>query len=164
MTLGLLFKLFHVLAAIWFVGGVLGRNLVLAQARKTKDVNILEPLSRLAGLFDNLMVVRGAQAVLILGLLTAWAEGYPLFGFLQGARSNWVLVALLLFLSTLPLVFFVFLPRGKVFDRALQDALARGAFTTQLDSALTDHWVSAAHTYELAVVAVILILMVLKPF
>ncbi len=164
MSLGVVLKPLHVAAAIWFISGLLGRNIVLAQARKTKDIHILEPLIQLAGVFDNLMVVRGAEVVLVLGLITAWAEGYPVLGFVQGAQSNWVLVSLLLFLSTIPLVVFIFLPRGKVFDRAFKTAAASNQFTPELETALDDPWVSAAHTYELVIIAVVLILMVVKPF
>jgi hypothetical protein len=58
----------------------------------------------------------------------------------------------------------VFLPRGRVFDRALADARERGAVTPALTSALRDPVVAAARTLELVVVAVILALMVVKPF
>ncbi len=164
MNIGIVMKLFHVMAAIWFISGLLGRNIVLAQARRTNDVHVLKPLMQLASLFDNLMVIRGSQVVLVLGLITAWLEGYPLLGFVQGAGSNWVLVSLLLFLSTIPLIILVFIPRGKVFERALKAALSQGVITSDLTLALSDKAVSAAHTYELVVVDLILILMVLKPF
>ncbi len=58
----------------------------------------------------------------------------------------------------------VFLPRGKVFRSALDDALAQNRISAQLDMALDDRAVAAAHTYELAVVAIIAILMATKPF
>ncbi len=164
MNLGVVLKLLHVLAAIWFISGLIGRTIVLARAQKTRDVHLLKPLLDLAGVFDNLMVVRGSEVVLVLGLATAWGEGYPILGFIQGARSNWVLVSLVLFLTTIPLVFFIFIPRGKVFDRALNIALERGEFTAELEGAFADPWVSAAHRYELAIILIILILMVLKPF
>ncbi len=162
--MGILFKLLHVLAAIWFIAGILGRNLVLAQARKTSEVHVVEPLMQLVGRFDNLVVIPGSAGVLVLGLLTAWGEGYPIFGVLQGAQSNWVLASLLLFLSTVPLVPLVFIPRGKVFENALNGAIEEKRITTQLGMTLTDGVVAAAHSYELLVIAIVVILMVTKPF
>jgi hypothetical protein len=58
----------------------------------------------------------------------------------------------------------VFVPRGRVFDRALADARQRGAVTLELTAAFRDLVVRAARTLELVVVAVILVLMVVKPF
>ena len=60
---------------------------------------------------------------------TAWAEGLPLLGPFVGAGANWLFVSLLLFLSVLPLVPLVFLPRGRVFEAALEEAEAAGVVT-----------------------------------
>jgi hypothetical protein len=58
----------------------------------------------------------------------------------------------------------VFLPRGKVFEAALQDAVAHGQVTSRLTAAFNDRVVAAGHIYELVGVAVIVYLMVAKPF
>ncbi len=157
-------KLLHVLVAIWLITGLVGRNLALAEAKKADDIRAVKSLMQLVGRFDNLMVIPGSMAVLVAGLLTAWAEGYPILGALQGAQSNWVLVSLILFLTIVPLVNLVFIPRGKVFESALQDAVDQNRITSQLTIAFADPVVSAARVYELAVVTVIVILMVTKPF
>ncbi len=164
MSIGLILKLLHVLSAIWFIGGLLGRNLVLGQARRASDVRIVETLIQVAGRFDNLMVIPGSEIVLVLGLLTAWVEGFPILGFLQGAQSNWVLVSLVLYLTTIPLVIWIFVPRGKIFDGALKAALVQGRITPELEMAFSDRAVSAAHAYELVIIAIVVILMVTKPF
>jgi hypothetical protein len=67
-------------------------------------------------------------------------------------------------LTIIPVIRFVFLPRGRVFEAALKDAVARGQVTPELISAFRDPLVRAGHVYELAVIAVIYALMVLKPF
>ena len=79
-------------------------------------------------------------------------------------RVWWLPVALLLFLSILPLVPLVFLPRGTVFEAALEDARERGEVTPELRTAFRDPAVAFARRYEVVVVAVVLALMVLKPF
>jgi len=53
-------------------------------------------------------------------------QGWPILGFLQGGAVNWVLVSILIYLSTMVFVVRVFLPRGKLFEAALQEAVARG--------------------------------------
>jgi hypothetical protein len=58
----------------------------------------------------------------------------------------------------------VFLPRGRVFDAALEDATAQGAVTDRLRAAFRDPVVFAAHVYELAAMVVVLALMIAKPF
>jgi uncharacterized membrane protein len=152
--------LLHVAIAFWFVAGLIGRNLTLVRARSSQQVGLVEELVELAGRFERLMVIPGSFAVLLLGLLAAWAEDLPL----AGSGNGWLLVSLLLFVPLFAMVPLVFLPRGRVFDRALADASRRGAVTPALTSALRDPVVAAARAFELVVVAVILALMVVKPF
>jgi len=102
--------------------------------------------------------------VFLLGLITALIEHRPLLGPLQGGPVDWLFVALLLYLSILPLVPLVFLPRGRIFEIALRDAEVRGEVTRALRRAFRDPVVRAAHVYELGAVTVILGLMFAKPF
>jgi hypothetical protein len=102
--------------------------------------------------------------VLILGIATAVAQGRPFLGPLQGAPVDWLFASLIVFLSPLPLIPLVFLPRGKAFEAALLDAEAQGAVTDRLRSAFRDPVVFAAHVYELGATVVVLILMIAKPF
>jgi hypothetical protein len=69
-----------------------------------------------------------------------------------------------LYLSTIPLILWVFLPRGRCFVQALDQASTREEVTAKLQAAFADRAVAAAHVYELLNVCVILILMVTKPF
>ena len=82
------------------------------------------------------------MAVLVLGLLAMWAGDVPLTG-----DGWWLLVALLLFLSMIPLVPLVFLPRGRVFEAALEDARERGEVTPELRTAFRDPAVAFARRY-----------------
>lgn len=150
----------HVAIAFWFVAGLIGRGLTLARARSSADIDAVYLLTELAGRFENLMVIPGSIAVFVAGLLAAWAEGIPLWG----PGSGWLLVALIPFLSTLPLVPLIFLPRGKVFGAALADARAQGEVTPALTEAFHDPAVAFARNYEMVVIAVIVALMVVKPF
>lgn len=159
-----LFKLLHVAVAFWFIAGGLGRQLALTQAARTTDVNVFGGLADLAGKFDRLMVIPGSQVVLLLGLMTAWAGGWPVLGFLEGGKANWVLASIVLFLSVLPCIPLIFLPSGRRFDEALKAARAKGEVTVALRAALTDRTVAIAHAYEVVVFALVLALMVLKPF
>jgi len=164
MSLDSIWKLLHILTAFWFVGGLLGRAFALSAARRAAQVPTVAALVQLAGRFENLMVRPGSLLILAVGLLAAWAGGWPVLGFLQGGTSNWVLVSLVLYLTSIPLVIAVFLPRGRVFEAALQEALAQGSVTPRLTAAFDDRAVAAGHVYEWVLVAVIIGLMVLKPF
>jgi hypothetical protein len=64
----------------------------------------------------------------------------------------------------IPVIALIFLPRGKVFDQALEQAIAAGTVTEKLSAAFRDRVVTVAHTYELVITVVIILLMVLKPF
>jgi hypothetical protein len=152
--------LLHVAVAFWFVAGLLGRNVTMARARSTDDLSTLEELVDLSGRFERLMVIPGSFGVLVLGLLAAWAEGQPL----AGSDDWWLLTSLILFVGLGVLVPTVFLPRGKVFEGALADARQRGEVTPELRAAIRDPAVRNARAAELVVVAIILALMVTKPF
>lgn len=152
--------LLHVAVAFWFVAGLLGRNVTMAKARSANDLSTLVELVDLSGRFERLMVIPGSFGVVVLGLLAAWAEGQPL----AGTDDWWLLTSLILFVGLGVLVPTVFLPRGKVFESALEQARQRGEVTPELRNALRDPAVRNARAAEIVVVAVIVALMVTKPF
>lgn len=152
--------LLHVLTAFWFVAGLVGRDITLEKARKTKNIGIVAELAELAGRFDRLMVVPGSIAVFVLGLLTVWAQGRPL----TGSGHWWLLISLLLYLSLMPLIPLVFIPRGRIFEDALTEAVGRGEVTSALTTAFEDKAVRATRLYERFMVAAVIVLMVTKPF
>ena len=163
MNVYLFLKLMHVLAAFWFIAGILGRQLVRTLVRSRDDVNEFADLSGVAGKFESLMVIPGNLIVIVLGVLVAWLGGWPIFGFLQGADANWLLLSNLILLGGIVIVPLVYLPRGKVFDRALQDALAAGEMTPELRALLDDPLIKWAHRGEYIGMLAIIVLMVLKP-
>lgn len=152
--------LLHVGVAFWLVAGLIGRNLTLGRARSTEDVRVMGELLDVAGRFDRLMVIPGSAAVLPLGLLAAWAQGRPL----AGPGNWWLLLSLILYLSLIPPIPLVFLPRGRVFERAFAEAKERGEVTRALRAAFRDSAVAAARVWEIIAIAAIVSLMVVKPF
>jgi hypothetical protein len=157
-------RFLHIASAIVFVGGLFGRQIVRAVANKSDDVRDFAALSRGASRIEMLMVRPGSLAVILFGIIVAIVRGTPIFGFLQGASENWLLVANLLLLGGILAVPLVFLPRGKQFDRYLVDALAGGQMTPELRAALEDPVVRLAHLYELVSAAIVVLLMALRPF
>jgi hypothetical protein len=155
-----LWVLLHVATAFWFVAGLVGRDLTLARARASREIAIVRSLADLAVVFDRYLVIPGSMAVLALGLATAISQGRSF----TGVDAGWMLAALVLFLSLLPLVPLVFIPKGKVFDAALEEAETERSVTPALRDAFSDRAVGAARMYERIVVAVIIVLMVTKPF
>jgi hypothetical protein len=163
MTLIVVLNVLHVLTAFVLVTGILGRGLTLREAARASNVHVVEALVGLAGRFET-MVRAPFIAVLVLGLLAAWRTGWPILGALQGGGANWILIALILYASVIPLIVWVFLPRGRIFEAALRDAVAQGRVTPALRRAFGDPLVAAAHAWELIVLGGIIVLMVAKPF
>jgi hypothetical protein len=91
-------------------------------------------------------------------------QGRSVLGPLVGGGVDWLFVSLLLYLSVLPLIPLVFIPRGKVFEAALAAATVEGRVTPALQAAWRDPATRAAHLYELGSVTIVLILMLTKPF
>ena len=164
MSLVGLLKLLHIGAAFWLIAGILGRYVVLSKAEHSPDIQAVQALVSAANIFEQMMVRPGTYAVFLAGLITAWLQGWSILGFLQGGKSNWVLVSLLLMLSFIPVIAFVFVPRGKVFGKAFEESIAQDRITPQLTAAFRDPLFRAAHIYEFLILGVIVILMVLKPF
>ena len=163
MTGTMILNLLHVLSGFVFVSGLVGRGLALRDAARADEIHAVAALVRLAGRFEAL--VRAPSIVVLgLGLLAAWRGGWPILGFLQGGSVNWVLVSLVLYLSLVPLIVWVFLPRGRVFELALQEAVAAGRVTPALREAFADPVVAAAHAWELVAITLVIALMVTKPF
>ncbi len=161
MSWYLLLKLAHVLCAIAFVSGLLGRTLVRLRIPGITSIEILQESMALVGRFDEALVIRGSQLTLASGLLLGWAGRWP---YIVAGHPTWIFVSLLLFLSLLPLVFLVFLPRGKAFGKVFQIALAEQRITPELRAALSDPSVRAATVYEFIMAGVVIYLMVVKPF
>lgn len=164
MSLGLIMKLLHVLTAMWFISGIVGRGVTFWQATKTTHVHTAVTLVKLSDFFEQRMVIPGSSAVLLFGVLTAWLQGWPLFGFLQGATANWLLVSLVLYLGPTPAIPLYLIPRRQQRAKAAEAALAQGKITPEFTAALNDKGVSLYRTLELIIVAIVTLLMVTKPF
>lgn len=161
MSWYLILKLVHVLCVIAFLAGLIGRGTVRLRIPHITSIEALREIMVLVARFDDLLVIRGSQLTLVSGLLLWWAGGWPVFA---GGHPTWVLVSTALFVSQIPLAFLVFIPRGKAFAKVFADALTHQRITSELRAALADRAVFYATVYETVTVAIILPLMVLKPF
>jgi hypothetical protein len=148
----------HVAVAFAFVAGLIGRWIVLTRAARADEVETAYVLSQAASPFER-MVILFSQLILPTGLLAAWVRGYPWAGF----GTPWIVVAIVLTLSVLPLVYFVLIPRGKTFEAAMAAARQQGSWTRELRAAFADPGVALARRWELVSVGSVLTLMVLKP-
>jgi uncharacterized membrane protein len=165
MNLFIFMKLLHVLAAFWMVSGVVGRDLAFWWAGKATDVQAVHALLRISEFFERYAVIPVSMAVLLFGLIVTWMQKWPLFGFLQGSPTNWLLVSVILvvggmvFIAPLGLV-----ARRKERTRAVEEALAQGTITPALTATLNDRVVNQFRAVELIMMVIIIILMVTKPF
>ena len=158
-----LLKVTHAVVGIWIIGALIGRWVTLGQAGRTSDIAAVHTLLALSDRFEW-MVIRLPAVVLILGIGTAIAQGRPFLGPIQGEAVDWLFVSIVLYLSILPIVPLVFLPRGRVFAAALAEATAEGRVTERLTAGFHDRVVFAAHVYEVAAMVGVFILMITKPF
>jgi hypothetical protein len=163
MTLATAAVVLHALSAIAFIAGLIGRWITLGAAARTSDLAAIRTLTAVSAPFER-MVTIGSLLVLALGIAAAIAQGRPFLGPLQGGTVDWLFVSVVLYLTLVPLVPLVFLPRGRVFEAALGEATARGETTPSLRAAFHDPATRAARLYEAAAVTVILVLMLAKPF
>ena len=163
MTVPGLLVLVHALVAIVFVAGLVGRWVTLRAASRATELASIRTLTAVSAPFER-MVTIGSVLVLAFGIAAAIGQGRPFLGPIQGAPVDWLFVSLVLYLSIVPLVPFVFIPKGKVFDAALEEATARGTTTPELTAALADPAARFARIYEAVAVTIVLVLMLTKPF
>lgn len=157
--LALLLKLGHVLLAFAMIAGLIGRWILLNRGARTEEVERAYLLSEAAAPFERIVQVV-SPIVVVFGLFTAWAQDYPWLGLTTG----WMLLTVLLIIPILVAIPTIFLPRGKVFEAEMTAARAAGEVTPGLRAAWADPAVAIARRYELGAMAVIVALMVLKPF
>ena len=161
--IGLVAVVLHVLSVFWLVAGIVGRDACWWHAARAADLPALRTIAALARAFDR--TVRPATfVVLITGLTATGLRGHSLFGFLRGEGPVWPFAALLIYLSIIPVIVLVFLPKGRVYRVALVEAESRGEVTSALRAAIADPTVVAARGYEFAMIAVLAFLMIVKPF
>lgn len=151
-------KLLHVGVGFAMVTGLLGRWILLTRAADSSDVEEAHLLSTAASPFER-MVQAISPLVIVLGMLTAWAQGYPWLGLTTG----WMLLTVILIVPILVMIPAIFIPRGRAFEAAMADARAKGIVTPALRAAWSDPAVRFARRYELVTIAIIVALMVLKP-
>jgi uncharacterized membrane protein len=144
----------------WVVLLHVGRDVTLSRARASPDITLVRELVTNAATFERYAVIPGSFAVLVAGLLAMWAKDIPL----TGDGSAWLLASLILYATSIPLIPLVFVPRGRVFEAALDTAAERGEVTPELTAAFNDGAVRAARIFEVVVVGAIVVLMVTKPF
>ncbi len=97
-------RFLHVASAIVLVGGVIARQLTRSLAERSEDPKAIALIFRAADPIERYMVIPGSILVIVFGVFLALVVGAPIFGFLQGASRNWLLVANLVIISFLILV------------------------------------------------------------
>ena len=160
----LIVKYLHILAVTITVGGMFARQLVRTQARKLDDLGAIASLTRVAVRMDRVLVVPWSNIMIVMGIILAVMQKWPIFGFLQGSSQNWLLVSNLLLLIMIILIPSVFIPHNKNVEAILQFALTERRVTQELTAALDDQKNKLAHLAEEVIVLVVAALMVLKPF
>lgn len=156
-------KLVHALVGVLFMAGLIGRWITLGYAARITELGSFRLVLALSARFERI-VIGTSLFVLMLGLLTAVAQGRPFLGPIQGAAADWLFVSLLIYLSVSFLVPMVFLPRRREFDAALQEAVQAGEMTDRLRLSFRDPALFAGRAYELGAMVVVLVLMIAKPF
>lgn len=158
----LLLKLLHIASVLALFAGLVGRAVTYRRAQQTTELAALDPLLTASGWFDRFLVIPGSMLVLLTGGALAGLADWP-FRSINGAPT-WLLIALLVYLSLIPVIAVALAPRARRREAALHASMAAGRLTDELASALADPVVTWARRYEWLVMVSVLTLMVLKPF
>jgi len=159
-----LLDVLHVAIAMLFVAGLIGRSASFERAGQTQDIQSVGNLLLLSEWFERTLVIPAYIGVLLTGVATAWNAGWPLLGALTADAPKWVLISLLLFLTPWLVIPTYLAPRRKRRARALAEALSQHRMTAELSAAVHDRGVVLIRRSEIAMTAVVVVLMVAKPF
>lgn len=154
---------FHISGVITFSIGMVASFVITAFIAREKELKVIQSLTQLGRKFGRFMDIGGAL-MLLAGFALAWREEEPMLGFLQGSDENWLLVSILLFLTSLPLVYFGYWRRERSAGIELEKAVKNEKFSPALKTALADKRIRNGKIFEIATYAVIVFLMVVKPF
>ncbi len=131
MSWYLVVKFFHILAVTITIGGMFARQVVRTNAKKSDNIDVVASLTRVAVRIDRVLVIPWSSMMIIAGIILAVMMKWPIFGFLQGASRNWLLVSNILLVTMQTGIFTVFIPHNKKVDEILQTALAQKVASTQ---------------------------------
>lgn len=160
----LIIKFLHIIAVTLTIGGMFARQLVRGYAKKSNNIDVVASLTRVAVRMDRALVIPWSNIMIVMGVVLAVMQKWPIFGFLQGAFQNWLLVSNILLVIMLAAIFTIFIPHNKKVEALLQTALTNGSITPELSIALDDKKNRIAHLVEEVIVLSVAALMVLKPF
>jgi uncharacterized membrane protein len=107
--------LLHVLAAMAFVSGYVGTNVMTEVARRARTLDERRAALSASGLFDRMLNQRGGTAVIVTAPIVVVAYGYPI-------TTPWLIVSTVMFLA-IPIIGGLFWAR---IGRRLDEALAQG--------------------------------------
>jgi hypothetical protein len=143
--------LLHVFAAMAFVSGYVGTNVMTEVARRARTIDERRAALSASGVFDRMLNQRGGTAVIVTAPIVVWAYGYPV-------TTPWLVASTVMFL-TIPILGGLYWARV---GRRLDDALARGDDEQAVTLLNHPRTVLVSRLENLLVLAIIA-LMVLRP-
>ncbi|MGE5625760.1 MAG: DUF2269 family protein [Bacillota bacterium] len=148
----LLVRTLHILAAIWFVGGVTGYIFTRLAMLRTENVAAVDALVCMMARFRNLMLRIGGILLVIFGLWTAYYESWPEF-----SRGAIVLLVILV-------PFMVLTARGShKLEVVCAETVQAGSVTPVLRAAMRDRLLVAGEIGLGVITVLFLLLMLVKP-
>jgi uncharacterized membrane protein len=151
MTVAGVALLLHILAAMAFVSGYVGTNVMTEVARRARTIDERRAALSTSALFDRTLNRRGGTAVIVTAPIVVWAFGYAV-------TTPWLLTSTVMFLA-IPILGGLYWAR---IGRRLDDALARGD-DEQAAMLLNDRRTVLVARLENLLVLAIIALMVLRP-
>src|SRR5262245_42763863 len=109
----LIVKFLHILAVTLTIGGMFARQLIRGIAKQSKDINAVASLTHVVSRIDRTLVIPWSNIMILVGIILAVMQKWPVFGFLQGASQNWLLVSNLLLVIMIVLIPTTFIPHNK---------------------------------------------------
>src|SRR5512133_366953 len=88
-------RLVHILFALAFITGLVGRAVAFRQARSAGPLEATAALMQLSDWFDRRLVIPGSLLVVLSGAAASWLGHWPL---VTAGRLSWLFVSLILLL------------------------------------------------------------------
>ena len=132
----LIWKLFHLITAFALIAGLIARNITFRLAQRATALPALAALLSASLALERWLVIPGSMLVLASGGLSAWLGHWAFLS--SSGQPTWLLGALIVYLSLIPLIGAVLAPRRAKREQALTTAVAANQITPELTATLND--------------------------
>lgn len=150
-------RLMHILAALWFSGGMVAFVLVHMRLRRVSKLAECVFYLRFSLLLTKLAIVPGGLISALVGIALAMVEGYNIL------QTPWQCLSLVLFIYATAMGMFYLTPNDRYAMKVAEEAMGKGIAEVQNIQLVHRRRVAIIRMINVSAVLALILLMILRP-